>query len=197
MNRRSLSRRIRRAFNLVELLVALAISAALLTATMVALDASFMAYQSTTELASTHTISRMVLYRMLTMIRSGDEFGPFPLSPTQQIIESDFIQFMTPDGQIIELNWTEADEALYIILDPGTASEAQHLLLEGVVAQYDGVGDRIKPFTLEYETGRQLYRATIDMMIVPDDNMSVQLDGDYVENIRLVASAMPRTAAFR
>ena len=43
----------RRGFNLVELLLALVISAALLTATMVALNASFMAYQATTEVAST------------------------------------------------------------------------------------------------------------------------------------------------
>lgn len=187
----------RRGFNLVELLAALAITAALLTSTMVALDASFMAYQSTTELASTHTIGRLVLHRMLTMIRSGEDFGPFPLSPTQIVIESDFIQFRTPDDDIIELHWVEDEEALYIILDPGTAFEEQYLLLEGVVAQYDGGGDLVHPFKLEYISGAQLYRATIDMMIIPDDNMSVQLDGDWVDNIRLVASAMPRTAAFR
>ena len=51
---------------------------------------------------------------------------------------------------------------------------------------------RIKPFTLYYEKGRTLYRATIDLAIVPDDNMSVELDGQNVEVIRLVASAMPR-----
>ena len=55
-------RRRRRGFNLVELLIALAISATLLTATMLALAASFMAYQSTTEVASTHTLSRPTLH---------------------------------------------------------------------------------------------------------------------------------------
>ena len=49
--------RARRGFNLLEMLIALALTAALMAATMVALDASFMAYQTTTELASTHTAS--------------------------------------------------------------------------------------------------------------------------------------------
>ena len=45
--------RTRRGFNLIELLIALAITASLLTATMVAIHASFQAYQTTTEVAST------------------------------------------------------------------------------------------------------------------------------------------------
>jgi len=61
----------RRGFNLIEMLIALAITAALLSATMVALDASFMAYQTTTEVASTHTISRLVMLRLMTLIRTG------------------------------------------------------------------------------------------------------------------------------
>jgi hypothetical protein len=36
----------------------------------------------------------------------------------------------------------------------------------------------------------------VDLAIVPDDNMSVELDGDNQEVIRLVASAMPRMSAF-
>ena len=195
--RRSLPRRaMRRAFNLVEMLIALAISAALLTATMVALDASFMSYQSTTEVASTHTISRLVMHRMLTLIRNGDEFGPVPVVPTTTIVESDFIEFMTPDGDVLALEWVEDDEALYAIIDPGGAGEEQHLLLEGVVAQYDSDGELISPFTLEYELGRKLGRATIDLSIVPDDNMSMQLDGDNTQAIRLVATAMPRSSAY-
>ena len=70
-----LCRTARWGFNLVEMLIALVITAALLTATMVALDASFMAYQATTEEASTHTISRLIMNRMLTLIRTGQEFG--------------------------------------------------------------------------------------------------------------------------
>ena len=184
-------RRVRRAFNLIELLIALAITSALLTATMVALDASFMAYQATTEQASTHTIGRLILHRTLTLIRSGTEFGPFPLDPTDTSIESNFIEFITPDGAVMVITWEPADEALYIDIDGDV-----NLLLEGVVAQIDpDTGLDVAPFKLEYENGRELYRATVDLAIVPDDNMDLEIEGDNVESIRLVGSAMPRNFA--
>ena len=54
----------RRGFNLVEVLIALAITATLLTATLAALDASFRAYQATTEEVSTQSIGRIVMQSM-------------------------------------------------------------------------------------------------------------------------------------
>jgi hypothetical protein len=86
---------------------------------------------------------------------------------------------------------------LLAIPDEGTTTT--NLLLEGVKAQYipnTNPPERIPPFTLQYEKGRTLYRATIDLTVVPDDNMSVQLDGSNVDVIRLVASAMPRLEAY-
>ncbi|MBT8486460.1 MAG: prepilin-type N-terminal cleavage/methylation domain-containing protein [Phycisphaerales bacterium] len=194
MNRVSRAPRRRRGFNLVELLIALAISAALLSATMVALDASFMAYQATTEVASTHTIGRLAMHRILTLIRTGTEFAPLPVDPRDSIVESDFIDFRMPDNSILSIEWDEDDEALYVVV--GGAGGPRHLLLEGVIRQLDGGGDPVSPFTLEYELGFTLFRATIDLAIVPDDNMSVELDGDNQEVIRLVATAMPRESAF-
>jgi prepilin-type N-terminal cleavage/methylation domain-containing protein len=193
----------RRGFNLVELLIALAITAALMAAVMVALRASFMAYQATTEVASTHTISRLIMSRMLTMIRTGSEFGPYPVNPLDTLITSDEMQFKMPEGEIVTLTWREdpdgvngfpVGEALYVTVDDGVNPPATNLLLEGVKAQYDSSDppERIKPFTLFYEKGKILYRATIDLAVVPDDNMSVELDGQNTEVIRLVASAMPR-----
>jgi prepilin-type N-terminal cleavage/methylation domain-containing protein len=182
----------RRAFNLVEMLIALAITSALLTSVMVALNASFMAYQATTEVASTHTIGRLTMHRMLTLIRTGREFGPYPTDPLQPVIGSNVIQFRNPAYQLIELRWDEQLEALLISVD----GSEEYALLEGVTAQYDQFGDPVYPFTLEYEKGKHLYRATIDLAIKPDDNMSVDLDGANEQTIRLVASAMPRTAAY-
>jgi prepilin-type N-terminal cleavage/methylation domain-containing protein len=183
----------RRGFNLVEMLIALAITAALLTATMVALDASFMAYQATTEVASTHTIGRLTMHRILALIRTGIEFAPAPADPRDSIRESDYLDIRMPDGAVISIEWREEEEALYVVVNGESA-----LLLEGVVAQSDpDTGDQIPPFTLEYELGNILHRATVDLAIVPDDNMSVEMDGENQEIIRLVASAMPRMAAFQ
>jgi prepilin-type N-terminal cleavage/methylation domain-containing protein len=187
----------RRGFNLVELLIALAISAALLTATMAALNASFMAYQSTTEVASTHTIARLSLHRILALIRNGTEFGPLPADPRQRIRESTFLDIRMPSteaypqGQVISLEWDEVTEALYVVVDGES-----YPLLEGVTQTDPDTGDTIAPFTLEYELGYQLYRATIDLTIVPDDDMSVELDGDNQQVLHLVASAMPRGTAY-
>lgn len=176
----------RRGFNLVEMLIALAITGALLSATMLALDASFMAYQTTTEVASTHTISRLIMNRMLTLIRTGQEFGPFPINPQDSFVVSNEIQFFAPNGDLITLSYEPADETLYIVLNNDPAKT--YPLLEGVTACQ---------FTMEYELGRILHRATIDMTIVPDDNMSVSLDGVNIRPIRLVASAMPRATAYQ
>ena len=195
-------RRIRRGFNLVELLMALGISATLLTATMVALDASFMAYQTTTEVASTHTISRLALHRILTMIRNGIEFGPLPESPLDPIVESTSFEaeILNEDGGTtwVEIEWDEVDEALYIRI--GDAGEPRYLLLEGVIEQtfpagHPREGEAVAPFTLEFDRGIQLYRATVDLLIQPDDNMRVNLDGESNQLIHLVATSMPRGMA--
>jgi len=190
-------RRARRGFNLVELLIALTITATLLTATMIALDASFMAYQNTTEVASTHTISRLALHRILTLVRTGRDFRPRPALPQDRIEESDFIDFETQDGDIVTVEWDETEEALYI--RPGGAGNPRYLILEGVLKQYypaghPRAGELILPFTLEYERGFNLYRATVDIAVQPDDNMNVTMDGNRNEIIRLVATAMPRNA---
>jgi len=181
------------------MLIALAITATLLAAVMVALHASFMAYQSTTELASTHTIARLVMHRMLALIRTGQDFGPYPSNPQDSIVLSNEIEFLTPAGNLVVIEWIETADpthpqpnALYAVINGGTPQ----LMLEGVVQQPDGAGGRTLPFTLEYELGRKLHRATIDLTIVPDDNMSVAIDGVNQQKIRLVASAMPRIAAF-
>lgn len=208
MNSRTITTasRSRRGFNLVELLMALAITAALLAATMVALNASYIAYQHTTRAASTHTISRLAMDRMLTLIRTGEQFGPLPPNPNNPIVHSDLIEIITmPDHngvrQGIVLEWIEAEEALYVSLfDPESPPPhpilGTHLLLEGVVAQYDSGGNRIRPFTLEFEHGRHLHRATIDLSVIPDDNLSLELEGSQEHIIRLVATAMPRMSAY-
>lgn len=201
-------RSMRRGFNLVELLMALAIAAALLTATMVALNASFTAYQATTEVASTHTIGRLAMSRMLTLIRTGSEFGPRPALPTQSVVFSDFIEFRMPNGEIMTIVWREEPgswdgmnfslgEALYVIVPDSNGVATPYVLLEGVKAAYDEDNQRIAPFTLEYEKGYKLYRATIDLTLQPDDNMNVNLDGDNSSQLlRLVASAMPRNSTY-
>lgn len=187
---------IRRGFSLVEMLIALAITAMLLSATFVALDASFMAYQSTTEEASTHTISRLIMHRMLTLIRTGRDFGPYPADiSVDTTVETDFLEFYGANDQLMRLEWSSIDQSLYIVMIDDVGNETPALLLENVT-QEDEFGNYIPPFTLEYVQGTQLYRATIDLTLIPDDNMSVSIEGDNTNVLRLVASAMPRSQTY-
>ena len=196
MSRPTAQARRRRGLNLVEMLVALAISSALLTATLVALQASFIAYQATTEQASTHTVSRLVLDRMLTLIRTGDEFGPYPVNPLDNVLKSNFIEFMTQDDQLVTIQWDPVDENLVLVVDNGSGPSTSHVLLEGVEQRTGTDGLPVSPFTLEYENGRNLYRITIDLTVVADDQVDLDIEGDMPTEIRLVASAMPRSATY-
>lgn len=193
----------RRGFNLIEMLISLAITAVIMVATMVAIRASFMAYQSTTEVASTNSIARLAMHRMLAMIRTGQDFlGPYPDDPNDLLLESTYIELVTPepDNDQIRIEWIETPDAshpvgnaLYASINGGNPDA----ILEGVIATVDGGGNPIVPFTLEYVAGRQLAQVTIDLTIVPDDNMSVTLDGQNTATIRLIASTKPRITAYR
>ena len=192
-----------RAFSLVEMLIALAISAALLAASLVALQTSFRAYQVTTDQASTHAVGRLVVHRMTAMIRSGQDFRPLPADVRDRFVSSDYIEFYHPDtGNLITINWDRLTGQLLYSIDNGSPV----VLLEGVVARTEEDGTPILPFYLEWEPGRRVYRITIDLMVIPDDTISTSADGyvareqgddaNVFKPIRLVGSAMPRSAMF-
>ena len=174
------------------MLIALAITATLLTATLAALDASFRAYQATTEEVSTQSIGRIVMHRMLTLIRTGTDFGPFPEDPRVTTIQSDFIQFRTQNEEVVTISWDRNRKQLLYELEGQAAVE----LLDGVVGTTDAQGVLQSPFTLSYENGRQLYRATIDLTVEPNEVIQLDIEGDRARTIRLVGSAMPRIEAF-
>ena len=88
----------RRGLSLIEMMIALAISATLLTAAMTALDTMFKGYKQTTESASTHVVSRIVMTRLLGMVRTGTDFGPAPsnvLASSQNPLAADYFQFIS------------------------------------------------------------------------------------------------------
>ncbi len=183
----------RRGFSLIEVLVSLAISAALLSSVMVALDASFRAYRQTTESASRHTIARLTVHRVMSLIRTGSEFGPFPddvlSTPT---ISSDYIEFLAASGEVLRIEYRVDDETFFVLQNPGEDSEVETVLLSGAPPQYDGEGDRILPFTLRYEVGPKLYRATFDLSIADDADIDLAMEYTASPPLRLVASTMPR-----
>jgi prepilin-type N-terminal cleavage/methylation domain-containing protein len=183
-DRRPLRAGRRAGFSLVELLVALTISATLLTATMVALDVMFKRYTMISDTASTHVVARTVMHRILSMIRTGREFGPFPtdvLSPSQNPIVTDNIEFLSREdtaANLREVTRIERRSSATIELNgetvqlrgPFTIWLVVETTTNGVTTTrerplLDGVANAL--FTLEYTPGPRLRRATVDLIINP------------------------------
>ncbi len=185
-------RRVARAFSLIEMLIALAITGTLLAAVLVSLNASFVAYQTTTEQASTHTIARLVIHRVQALVRNGREFGPMPSDVRDRFIASDEIQFLDDQDRVIEIRLDRANAKLTFTVDGGPA----FAFLGGVSGPTTEAGDPVGAFLLEYENGRTLRRATFDLTVLGDDDINVELEGDHVQPLRLVGSTMPRRLAW-
>jgi len=193
----------RRGFSLAEVLISLAITGTLLTATLSALDASFKSYKVTTEGASTNVVSRMVVQRIMSMIRTGTEFGPYPadvLDQAQNPVESDFVEFVASDDgvtrKMVRIEARDAEEErngpreLWYVLrvfvnGVETAGKPEERpLITGVAAV---------SFKLEYDVGPRLRRATVDMTIKPNDFQDASFGGEMqAPVIRLVSTVAPR-----
>jgi|TARA_B100001059_G_scaffold231671_2_gene267951 prepilin-type N-terminal cleavage/methylation domain-containing protein len=182
---------IRRGFNLLELVIATAITAVLLTAVMVALSASFRAYRQTTESASTGVIGRIVMERIQGLIRNGQDFAPYPGTLASTVVDSNELDILRPDGTWVTLAWVPATQSLH-----WRENGENWVLLEGVTQQPSGTGSAIAPFALEFHRGRHLHRARIDLCVVPDDVQGMDIEGTSVSVLRLVGSAMPRAVAW-
>jgi prepilin-type N-terminal cleavage/methylation domain-containing protein len=185
----------RRAFSMVELLVALTISATLLTSALVALDAMFKRYTVIADSASTHVIARTVMHRVLSMIRTGKDFGPYPIDPTDpaqnpaNYSRIEFVSRGTRGPAYHEITTIEVRDAdtrtlmgtqvalrgprvLWMTIT-GMQSGAQvssnsFPLLDGVVAAN---------FNLDYDPGPRLVRATVDFTVLPTGNEYQRDDG--------------------
>ncbi len=190
----------RRGFSLVEMLMALAISAALLSASLAALDVSFKSYQTTTESASTHVVSRIVMHRLMTLIRTGKEFGPYPvdvLDPAQNPLVTTFIEFVSTEDlaagtrQITRIERRDADGGTYTLwhirtefVDGVVVDTFERPLITGLLQAM---------FTLEYDVGPRLKRATVDLTIMPNDLRDIAIGGVMdTPTIRMASSTSPR-----
>lgn len=192
---------LRRAFSMIELLIALTISGMLLTACLVALDSSFKSYEVTTESASTHVVSRMVMSRALAMIRSGEQFGPYPVgvvTPTK--VTSDYLEFVTAKN---EATGYRQITRLEKVADGVTGNGFYQLMYkrweyvgatQASFVEYPLIRNlRAATFTLEYDRGPRLRRATIDITVKPDDDQAVAVASDLEAPVlRLIASTTPR-----
>ncbi len=189
--------------SLVELLIALAITSMLLTATMVAIDASFQAYAAAAESASTQTATRMVINRLLTLVRTSTAHGPLLDDPTDtppvvlladgKTIESYYLTLLNTQGDLIRIEYRNATHAtnpneLWMIMDPaGGGAQVEQPIMGGVTDA--------KFFTtrrLDKDGVLVLQRGTIDLTVEADEDNTLALEGAELPPIRVIASTMPR-----
>lgn len=194
-----------RGFSLVEMLIALTISATLLTAMLTAFHASWMSYKDTTESASTHVVSRIVMHRLQAMLRTASDFQPYPedvFDITQNPGTSNWIEFTTAQDLEAGLNRRtriERRDSAQALPDGRQRFELWYVLKNGetdaIVEERPLLADLAEAlFIVEYEPGPRLIRATIDLSIIPNDDQDMSISRrDSTPAIRLVASAVPRT----
>jgi prepilin-type N-terminal cleavage/methylation domain-containing protein len=197
---RTRTQRIARGFSLIEVLIAMTITSTLLTATMAALDASFKSYKITTEGASTNVVARIVMQRVTSMVRTGEDFGPYPVNPiSTPSIESTWMEFvsyrdpMTGIHRVTRLERRDSTdgsgpfELWYVVSsfeDDSFVSSSEAPLLVGL--------NKVQ-FDMEYDVGPKLKRVTVDLILQPDDIQDVAISTKLeVPTIRLIASASPR-----
>lgn len=190
----------RRGFSIVEMLVALTISATLLTATLAALDASFKSYKVTTESVSTHVVGRLVMHRLSGLVRTGQNFGPYPANPVlQPQIVTNRLEFETIPDPMEDIRQVWAVERVAVEGPTGPyelRATVEHYEDGELVSETERtLVRRVQDcsFTLEYDVGPRLTRCTIDLTLQPDD---VQADRVFAAletpAVRLVSSMSPR-----
>lgn len=181
--------------SLMELLVSLAIVAALLTATMVAIDASFRAYAAAAESASTQTTTRLATHRLLMLIRTSTAHGPLQPDSDNNVelvnlntLKSPYIEVIDPKGNHVRLEYRADKDELWVITTPyGQSTANAQPLLGGVTAATFHLHRR-----LDDDGVWVLERASATITVQPDDDATLDVEDGNAPPINLVASTMPR-----
>lgn len=188
--------------SLVELLIALAITALLMTAVMVATDASFKAYAAAAESASAQSATRMVTNRLLTLVRTSTAHGPLEPDPSttpaiafkdgsDDTLDSHYLELVDQTGQYVKIEYapgaTEGEAGKLTITTEINGTESTVDLLGGVIDAHFYTHRRV-----DSEGVLVLDRATMDISVAPDVDNTLAIEDDTREPIRVIASTMPR-----
>ena len=171
----------------------------LLTATMVAIDASFQAYAAAAETASKQTATRMVTHRLLTLMRTSTAHGPlepssssdWPVTPVNgnpDILESDYIELIDNDGDFVRVEYRADEQELWVITEPyGTTNSEAHPLIGGVTDCTFQVRRRVDEHGVLV-----LERGSVDLQVERDEDNTLALEAGSNTPIHVIASTRPR-----
>jgi prepilin-type N-terminal cleavage/methylation domain-containing protein len=197
LSRRRCRRGRRRGVGLIELLIALAISAALLTATAVAIDASFRAYAVNQEQSDLTQRTRLAMYRMTSIIRQTKEHAPHNGAPAGQFaggktVDDTGIDMFDLSGKQIGYRYDSANKQLLVVV-----SGTPHVLCEGVEAFNVRMEPMRSPNSIKSGGAWDLLkRATLLITVKTTDKTSTEGEGVGKQTMTLSASVMPRRNAW-
>jgi len=112
-------------FSIVELLLALAITALLLTAVAVAFNASIINYRQNEDIFNTINNARQALFRITTQLRTAT--AVVPNSPAEECT------LITADGQDLTYRYNSADSKLYLITNDDS-TDSDYVLCDNITA---------------------------------------------------------------
>ena len=193
MNANPRKRGMRRGLTFIELLIALAISAVLLTATAVCVDASFRAYQINQEQSTLVQRARIALTRMTTVIRTTADHAPDSPLPASLFASG---QTVTDTG--IDLFDDTATETIFRYDAPNQRVLAivggkTFELLDGVQSFQIKLEPMRSPTSIRTGGGWDLLmRATILMTIRASADSNTATETTGTQTIAMSASVMPR-----
>ncbi|MEM9418221.1 MAG: prepilin-type N-terminal cleavage/methylation domain-containing protein [Planctomycetota bacterium] len=186
-----------RGLSLVEMLVALAISAMLLTATMVAIDASFKSYAIAAESASTQTSTRMVINRVLTLVRTNEAHGPLraedalsgeTVTVNGDIVTSSYLTLIDSNRDTLTISYDAANGLLMLTREPYSgATPTTQPIIGGVTDCTFQLARR-----LTNDGVLVLERGSIDFTVEADDDASLDIEVGEIPAVRVIASTKPR-----
>jgi len=182
-----------RGLGLVELLIALAISAALLTAVAVATDGSFRAYAINEEQAGLTQRARLTLHRMLTYVRTCKEHQPITNTEITRfsqgfIVTDSGISMFADDGKQLDFEFDAANRRL-MLLENGTPRE----LLKGVQAFYVKMEPMKSPSAIRSGGAFDLLRRATILVTIKTNGQSADIDESANSQlITMSCSVMPR-----
>lgn len=197
----------RKGLGLFELLISLSITAVLLTATGVALDASFKAYRANQEIGDLTQRARLAMHRILTEVRSASDHQPS--SDTLSIyqsgiaVESKFLRIQLDDNTRVDYYYENGKLMRLLATRPNIssswASDTPRVFL-------DGLTESEFSFTLEPQRSLnsaraglpydQLRRATIRMTVRDSATSATSTESAGKQAVTLVSSVVPRRNAW-
>jgi len=187
----------RRGLGLAEMMIALVISALLLTATAAALDSSFKAYTANQEQSSLMQQSRIAMNRMITTIRLSETHGPYNSTPLASFsigstVTDHGISMYDQDDNLVTYRYDSTNKLLYCATE-----DAERVMLEGV-EQFDVVMEPMRSAASIKTAGAYdlLRRAIITLSVKTTENTAGVGESTGNQVVTLSAAVAPRRNAW-